>query len=105
MKTPADPERSALPAPNAASTGCVWRIALAKHDPDGSVTVFPDGRCCALCQGRTKDTGWAITIANGNATPCSDRQGPCVDVRASCMDARGLAADDMMEGPSRSTHG
>jgi len=75
--------------------------ALAKHDPDGSVTVFlmADAVLCAKAGQKTPDGYYncermlrRVLTAKGRVLMCG-----------SCMDARGLAADDMMEGPSRST--
>ena len=75
--------------------------SLAKHDPDGTVTVFlmADAVLCAKAGQKTPDGYYncermlrRVLTARGRVLMCG-----------TCMDARGLGADDMMEGPTRST--
>jgi len=75
--------------------------ALAKHEPDGTVTVFlmADAVLCAKAGQKTPDGYYncermlrRVLTAKGRVLMCG-----------TCMDARGLAADDMMGGPTRST--
>lgn len=75
--------------------------ALAKHDPEGEVTVFlmADAVLCAKARQKTPDGFYnlermlrRVLSAKGSVLMCG-----------TCMDARGLAEGDTMEGASRST--
>jgi uncharacterized protein involved in oxidation of intracellular sulfur len=75
--------------------------ALAKHDPDGVVTVFlmADAVLCAKRGQKTPDGYYnlermirRVISAKGHVLMCG-----------TCLDARGLAESDMLEGAARST--
>jgi uncharacterized protein involved in oxidation of intracellular sulfur len=75
--------------------------ALAKHDPEGEVTVFLMGDAvpCAKSGQKTPEGYYncermlrRVLTAKGRVLMCG-----------TCMDARGLTAEDMMDGPTRST--
>ncbi|MEC5289284.1 DsrE family protein [Aurantimonas sp. C2-6-R+9] len=75
--------------------------ALAKHDPEGTVTVFlmADAVICAKKGQKTPDGYYnmermlrRVLSANGRVLLCG-----------TCMDARGLSDDEVIDGSTRST--
>ena len=75
--------------------------ALAKHDPEGTVTVFlmADAVVCAKRGQKTPDGYYnmermlrRVLSANGRVLLCG-----------TCMDARGLSDGDVIDGSTRST--
>ena len=75
--------------------------ALAKHDPDGEVTVFlmADAVLCAKAGQKTSDGYYNLERMLRRVISAKGRLLIC----GTCMDARGLTADDMLEGAARST--
>lgn len=75
--------------------------ALAKHDPDGEVTVFlmADAVACAKAGQRTPDGFYNIERMLRRVLSAKGRVLMC----GTCLDARGLNADDLLEGAARST--
>jgi uncharacterized protein involved in oxidation of intracellular sulfur len=75
--------------------------ALAKNDPDASVTVFlmADAVLCAKAGQKTPDGYYNLERMIGRVLSAHGRVLMC----GTCMDARGLTGGDMMEGPTRST--
>lgn len=75
--------------------------ALARHDPEGSVTVFlmADAVGCAKKGQKTPDGYYnvermvkRVVVGKGRVLLCG-----------TCMDARGLSDDDVIDGATRST--
>jgi uncharacterized protein involved in oxidation of intracellular sulfur len=75
--------------------------ALERNDPDVEITVFlmADAVLCAKAGQKTPDGFYNIERMLGRVLSAGGRVLMC----GTCMDARGLAGDDMMEGPTRST--
>jgi uncharacterized protein involved in oxidation of intracellular sulfur len=75
--------------------------ALAKHDPEAEVTVFlmADAVLCAKAGQKTPEGYYNLERMLRRVLASKGRVLMC----GTCMDARGLGADDMMEGPTRST--
>jgi uncharacterized protein involved in oxidation of intracellular sulfur len=75
--------------------------ALERNDPDAEITVFlmADAVLCAKAGQKTPDGFYNIERMLGRVLSAGGRVLMC----GTCMDARGLAGDDMMEGPTRST--
>ncbi|AMY72232.1 DsrE/DsrF/TusD sulfur relay family protein [Frigidibacter mobilis] len=74
---------------------------LAKHDPDGRVTVFlmADAVACAKAGQKTPEGFYNIERMLGRVLSAGGKVLLC----GTCMDARGLAADDIIPGATRST--
>jgi uncharacterized protein involved in oxidation of intracellular sulfur len=81
--------------------GLRMAIALAKHDPADSITLFPmaDAVCCAKKRQKTPEGYYNIermlkrfTLGNNRILLCG-----------TCMDARGLTEAELIEGAQRST--
>lgn len=75
--------------------------ALAKHDPDGEVTVFlmADAVACAKAGQKTPDGYYNLERMLHRVLSAKGRVLMC----GTCLDARGLIASDMLEGVARST--
>ncbi len=75
--------------------------ALVKNDPDADITVFlmADAVLCAKAGQKTPDGYYNLVRMIGRVLTARGRVLMC----GACMDACGLAAGDMMEGPTRST--
>ncbi|OZA05690.1 MAG: hypothetical protein B7Y02_15440 [Rhodobacterales bacterium 17-64-5] len=75
--------------------------ALAKHDPDGTVTIFlmADAVACAKAGQKTPEGFYNVERMLGRVLSAKGRVLMC----GTCMDARGLTITDMMEGATRST--
>lgn len=74
---------------------------LAKHDPDGDVTVFlmADAVLCAKAGQKTPEGYYNVERMLGRVLSANGRVLMC----GTCMDARGLTVTDMMEGATRSS--
>lgn len=77
--------------------------ALAKHDPNGEVTVFlmADAVLCAKAGQKTPDGYYNLERMLRRVISAKGRLLIC----GTCMDARGLTADDMLEGDARRRQG
>jgi uncharacterized protein involved in oxidation of intracellular sulfur len=75
--------------------------ALAKHDPEGEVTVFlmADAVACAKAGQKTPEGFYNIERMLGRVLSAGGKVLLC----GTCMDARGLAADEIISGTTRST--
>jgi uncharacterized protein involved in oxidation of intracellular sulfur len=75
--------------------------ALERNDPDAEITVFlmADAVLCAKAGQKTPDGFYNIERMLRRVLSAKGRVLMC----GTCMDARGVTADDMMEGPARST--
>ncbi len=75
--------------------------ALAKNDPDGTVTVFlmADAVSCAKRAQKTPEGFYNIERMLSRVLSAGGRVLLC----GTCMDARGLTADELIEGAARST--
>jgi uncharacterized protein involved in oxidation of intracellular sulfur len=75
--------------------------ALAKHDPEGEVTVFlmADAVACAKAGQKTPEGFYNIERMLGRVLSAGGKVLLC----GTCMDARGLAVADMISGTARST--
>lgn len=75
--------------------------ALAKHDPQGEVTVFlmADAVACAKAGQKTPDGYYNLERMLRRVLASGGRVLMC----GTCTDARGLTAKDMIEGVARST--
>jgi uncharacterized protein involved in oxidation of intracellular sulfur len=75
--------------------------ALAKHDPEGEVTVFlmADAVLCAKAGQKTPEGYYNLERMLGRVLLAKGRVFMC----GTCMDARGLAVTDMMDGVARCT--
>jgi uncharacterized protein involved in oxidation of intracellular sulfur len=75
--------------------------ALERNDPEAGITVFlmADAVLCAKAGQKTPEGFYNMERMLGRVLSAGGRVLMC----GTCMDARGLAADDMMEGPTRST--
>ena len=74
---------------------------LAKHDPEGTVTVFlmADAVACAKAGQKTPEGYYNVEWMLGRVLSGKGRVLMC----GTCMDARGLAIEAMLEGAARST--
>jgi uncharacterized protein involved in oxidation of intracellular sulfur len=75
--------------------------SLAKHDPEGEVIVFlmADAVACAKKGQKTPDGYYNLERMMRRVLTAKGRVLLC----GTCLDARGLAAEDMVDGASRST--
>ena len=75
--------------------------ALAKHDPDGTVTIFlmADALACAKAGQKTPEGFYNVERMLGRVLSAGGKVLLC----GTCMDACGLAADDIITGAARST--
>ena len=75
--------------------------ALAKHDPEGTVTVFlmADAVACAKAGQKTPEGYYNVERMLGRVLSGKGRVLMC----GTCMDARGLAIEAILEGAARST--
>lgn len=75
--------------------------ALAKHDPEGDITVFlmADAVLCAKAGQKTPEGYYNLEKMLGRVLSAKGRVLMC----GTCMDARGLTITDTMEGATRST--
>lgn len=75
--------------------------ALAKHDPEGEVTVFlmADAVLCAKAGQKTPDGYYNLERMLRRVLSAKGRVLLC----GTCLDARGLAAEDLLDGAIRST--
>lgn len=74
---------------------------LAKHDPEGEVTVFlmADAVLCAKAGQKTPDGYYNLERMLRRVLSAKGRVLMC----GSCLDARGLAVEEMLEGAARSS--
>lgn len=77
--------------------------ALAKHDPEGTVTVFlmADAVVCAKAGQKTPEGFYNVERMLGRVLSAGGHVLLC----GTCMDARGLAVDEIIKGAARSTMG
>lgn len=75
--------------------------ALAKHDPEGEVTVFlmADAVLCAKAGQKTPDGYYNLERMLRRVLSAKGRVLMC----GTCLDARGLSAEEMLEGAARSS--
>lgn len=75
--------------------------ALAKHDPEGQVTVFliADAVACAKAGQKTPEGFYNLERMLGRVLSAGGRVLLC----GTCMDARGLTAAEVIAGATRST--
>lgn len=75
--------------------------ALAKHDPEGQVTVFlmADAVACAKAGQKTPEGFYNIERMLSRVLSAGGRVLLC----GTCMDARGLLASEIIAGAARST--
>lgn len=75
--------------------------ALAKHDPEGEMTVFlmADAVLCAKAGQKTPDGYYNLERMLRRVLSAKGR----VLICGTCLDARGLAAEDLLDGAARST--
>lgn len=87
--------------PERSFNGLRMAHSLAKHDPDGEVTVFlmADAVLCANAGQKTPEGYYNLERMLRGVISTKGR----VLICGTCMDARGLTADDMLEGATRST--
>ena len=75
--------------------------ALAKHDPEGDITVFlmADAVLCAKAGQKTPEGYYNLEKMLGRVLSAKGRVLMC----GTCMDARRVTITDMMQGVARST--
>lgn len=75
--------------------------ALARHDPEGEMTVFlmADAVLCAKAGQKTPDGYYNLEKMLRRVLSAKGRVLMC----GTCLDARGLTAEEMLEGAARSS--